>query len=122
MTPLEQACEALKVPINWKATNGRWKRFRMLLWESACERQRQHQRTANGTAPATTAAAGPALDPEDPSAMFQGFFTLPPHHTSSNAISPVANFAISTAPARCSLRACSNPAARAPAAPTSAEH
>jgi hypothetical protein len=28
---------------------------------------------------------------------------LPPHHTSSNAISPVASLATSTAPARCSL-------------------
>lgn len=31
--------------------------------------------------------------------MFQGFFTLPPHHTSSYAISPVASLAMSTAPA-----------------------
>lgn len=60
--------------------------------------------TAKATAPATTAAAGPAEEPEEPSATFQGFFTLPPHQTSSKAISPVASFAISTAPAFCSLQ------------------
>ena len=54
---------------------------------------------ANGSVPAATAAAGPALDPEEPSAMFQGFLTMPPHHTSSKAISPVASLATSTAPA-----------------------
>ncbi len=60
--------------------------------------------TAKATAPATTAAAGPAEEPEEPSFTFQGFFTLPPHQTSSNAISPVASFAMSTAPAFCSLQ------------------
>lgn len=45
----------------------------------------------------------PAEEPEEPSAMFQGFFTFPPHHTSSYAISPVASLAISTAPAALSL-------------------
>ncbi len=71
--------------------------------ERTQQRARQASRTAKGSAPATTAAAGPALDPDDPSSRFQGFFTLPPHHTSSNAISPVASLATSTAPARCSL-------------------
>lgn len=38
---------------------------------------------ANGTSPAATAAAGPAEEPELPSAMFHGFLVKPSNQTSS---------------------------------------
>ena len=75
----------------------------MALWDDEVDAEVSWCLTAKATAPATTAAAGPAEEPDEPSFIFQGFFTLPPHHTSSKAISPVASLAMSTAPALCSL-------------------
>src|ERR1700760_4599554 len=54
---------------------------------------------ANPTSPAATAAPGPALDPDDPSSRFHGFFVCPPNHTSFSASDPRLSFATSTAPA-----------------------
>ena len=76
----------------------------MALWDDEVDAEVSQGLTAKATAPATTAAAGPAEEPDEPSSIFQGFFTLPPHHTSSKAISPVASLAMSTAPALCSLQ------------------
>src|SRR6185295_12375139 len=54
---------------------------------------------ANATHPAAVADDGPAEDPLDPRAVFQGFFVWPRYQLSPDANRPVASFAISTAPA-----------------------
>src|SRR5712672_800816 len=51
------------------------------------------------TQPAAVADAGPAEDPLEPCAGFQGLRVLPPNHTSPCASAPSVNFATSTAPA-----------------------
>src|SRR5579864_6649715 len=72
------------------------------------------------TQPAAVADAGPAEDPLEPCAGFQGFRVLPPNHSSPCASAPRVSFATSTAPAsssRCTTVAsssticCSNPPA-----------
>src|SRR5512133_2250407 len=54
---------------------------------------------ANATSPADVADAGPAEDPLEPCATFQGFFVVPPNQMSPCASSPSVSFATSTAPA-----------------------
>src|SRR5205814_10412175 len=54
---------------------------------------------ANATRPAARAAAGPALDPDDPSSNSHGFIVCPPNQISLRASAPRLNFAMSTAPA-----------------------
>ena len=54
---------------------------------------------ANATHPAAVADAGPADDPLEPSVGSHGLFVCPPNQLSPAASSPVASFAISTAPA-----------------------
>src|SRR5215471_17990658 len=56
----------------------------------------------NPTRPAAVADPGPADDPLDPCLMSHGFFVWPPHQLSPWPSSPLASFAISTAPASCS--------------------
>src|SRR6266404_2148909 len=51
------------------------------------------------TQPAAVADAGPAEDPLEPCAGFQGLRVLPPNHTSPCASAPSVSFATSTAPA-----------------------
>ena len=54
---------------------------------------------ANATAPAAVADPGPADEPLEPSSVFQGFRVRPRYQRSPEANSPVASFAMSTAPA-----------------------
>src|SRR6185312_4928167 len=54
----------------------------------------------NATQPAEVADAGPAEDPLDPCAVFQGLRVVPPYQTSPCASAPSVSFATSTAPAR----------------------
>src|SRR3954449_1488851 len=49
--------------------------------------------------PAAVGAPGPADEPLDPSARFQGFLVVPPNQTSPQASSPIVSLASSTAPA-----------------------
>ncbi len=58
--------------------------------------------TEKPTRPAAVAAAGPALDPDEPSSVFQGLRVLPPNQTSPRARAPVDSFATNTAPASAS--------------------
>src|SRR5437899_10274838 len=53
----------------------------------------------NPTSPATVAAAGPALEPLDPSIGFHGLFVRPPNQTSPYASAPTLRLANRTAPA-----------------------
>src|SRR6476469_1089948 len=53
--------------------------------------------------PAAVAAPGPADDPLEPSARFQGFLVVPPNQTAPHASSPMVSLATRTAPA-CSRR------------------
>src|SRR5260370_38233371 len=53
----------------------------------------------NATQPAAVADAGPADEPLDPCAGFQGLRVLPPNHTSPSASAPSVRFATSPAPA-----------------------
>src|ERR1700719_4307640 len=65
----------------------------------------------NATHPAAVADAGPADDPLDPCAEFQGLRVLPPNHTSPSASAPRVSLATSTAPAaskRCTTVASSS--------------
>ena len=55
------------------------------------------------TQPAAVADEGPADDPLDPCDGSHGLFVCPPNHWSPLASSPVATFAISTAPASRSI-------------------
>src|SRR6185437_12119843 len=57
---------------------------------------------AKPTRPAAVAAEGPALDPDEPSSVFQGLRVMPPNQTSPRARAPVDSFATSTAPASAS--------------------
>src|SRR4051794_11970966 len=57
----------------------------------------------NATPPAAVAAAGPALEPLEPDAGFQGLRVRPPYHTSPIASSPSESFASNTAPASSSF-------------------
>src|SRR5262245_38886237 len=57
----------------------------------------------NATHPAAVADEGPADDPLDPFARFHGLFVWPPNQLSPPASSPVASFAINTAPASRSI-------------------
>src|SRR5262245_48891614 len=57
----------------------------------------------NATQPAAVADAGPADDPLEPNFRFHGLFVQPLNHESPLASSPVATFAISTAPASRSI-------------------
>ena len=57
----------------------------------------------NPTHPAAVADEGPADEPLDPCVGFHGFFVCPPNQLSPLANSPVASFAISTAPASRSI-------------------
>ena len=54
---------------------------------------------ANGTHPAATADALPALEPDEPCSMFHGLRQVPPNQMSPYASAPTAVFATSTAPA-----------------------
>src|SRR5437764_3328081 len=54
---------------------------------------------ANATQPAATADAGPADEPLEPVAGFQGFRVRSPYQTSPWARAPSESFATSTAPA-----------------------
>src|SRR6185295_7156799 len=58
---------------------------------------------ANATSAAAVAAPGPALDPDAPSSMTQGFIVWPPNQMSLSASAPSDSFAIMTAPASFSL-------------------
>src|SRR6266403_2975427 len=73
------------------------------------------------TQPAAVADAGPAEDPLEPCAGFQGLRVFPPNHTSPSANAPSVSFAIKTAPAassRCTTTASSSSACFSkPAAP-----
>src|SRR3984893_18209832 len=63
------------------------------------------------THPAAVADAGPAEEPLEPCAGFQGLRVLPPNHTSPSASAPSVSFATSTAPAassRCTTAASSS--------------
>ena len=58
----------------------------------------------NATQPAAVADPGPAEDPLDPQARFHGFSVRPRYQRSPRANSPVASFAMRTAPAAFSRR------------------
>src|SRR5205807_7472485 len=65
----------------------------------------------NATQPAAVADAGPADEPLEPCAEFQGLRVLPPNHLSPCARAPRVNLATSTAPAasrRCTTVASSS--------------
>src|SRR5262245_3881648 len=60
---------------------------------------------AKPVSPALVADADPADEPLDPWSVFQGFFVVPPNHTSPHASSPTDVFATRTAPASSSRAA-----------------
>ena len=65
---------------------------------------------AKGSAPADTAEAEPAEEPDEPSSRFQGLRVFAPNQTSPQAKAPTEVFAINTAPADSSRRTTSESA------------